>query len=53
MKDRVQDELKQKYPEPEMEKEQNNSEEEGGFLIGLAWGALILLVIALVDHFLF
>ena len=50
MKDRVKDELKQKYPEPEIEKERDNSEEEGGFIIGLAWGALILLGIALVDY---
>lgn len=53
MKDRVKDELKQKYPEPEIEKEKDNSEENGDFLIGLAWGALILLVIAFMDHFLF
>ena len=53
MKDRIQDELKQKYPEPEIEKERDNSEEEGDFLIGLAWGALILFGIALMDYFFF
>ena len=50
MKNRAEDEARQKYPEPEIEKEQDDSE-EGGFLIGLAWGALILIGIALLDHF--
>ena len=50
MKDRVQDELKQKYPEPEIEKEQDD---EGNIVIGFAWCCVILLVIALVDYFLF
>lgn len=53
MKDRVQDELKQKYPEPEIEKEQDDSDEECSFTTNLAWYLVALLGIVALDYFFF
>ena len=53
MKDRVRDELKQKYPEPEIEKEQDDSDDECNFTTSLAWYLVILLGIVLLDYFFF